>query len=197
MGPNDRVLLDQITSSQMVEVVVAVTAAVAALAVCRRAVVNRNGLLRILAAVGFIAAASMTWLSGLIGEAFQTGANWASEVVPDDPGLLSATAALYLLFGLVVVASAIALVALLVQQLVRFHTRRRQAVLADAFRRHRAQHVGAAGETLVACELAALGWPMLRNVILNDGGRTVEIDILLRVSDGIVATGSPHSLSVR
>jgi len=185
VSPYDSVIFSQLTFGQVLAAMVAATAVVVALVLCRRA---GPSLSNVISVVAFGAAASsLTWLSGLIGDAFQTGATWASDVVPGDPGLLSATAALYLLFGLVTAVGAIALVALLVQKLVRSHTRRRRAVLADAFRRHRAQHVGAAGEALVACELAGLGWPMLRNVILNDGGRTVEIDILLRVSDGIVA----------
>jgi hypothetical protein len=52
---------------------------------------------------------------------------------------------------------------------------------------HRAQRIGAAGESLTACELAGLGWPLLRNVILLEGNRSVETDFLLRVGDGIVA----------
>jgi hypothetical protein len=46
--------------------------------------------------------------------------------------------------------------------------------------------VGACGGTLVAGEVSALGWPVLRNVILTDGAHSMEIDLLVRVSDGIL-----------
>ena len=93
----------------------------------------------------------------------------------------------FLVSNLVVAAGAIGFGVMVARKLARSGARRRQAAVAEVFRRHRAQQIGAAGEGLVACELAGLGWPTLRNVILDDSGRTVEIDILLRVSDGIVA----------
>jgi hypothetical protein len=46
--------------------------------------------------------------------------------------------------------------------------------------------IGAGGGTLVACEVSALGWPVLRNVTLRDGAHSMEIDLLVRVSDGIL-----------
>jgi len=50
----------------------------------------------------------------------------------------------------------------------------------------RAAAIGALGEALVASEVSALGRPVLRNVILLDGTHSVEIDLLVRVSDGIL-----------
>ena len=50
----------------------------------------------------------------------------------------------------------------------------------------RASAIGALGEALVAGEVSALGWPVLRNVILLDGAHSAEIDLLVRVSDGIL-----------
>jgi len=186
VGPTNLVLLEHLTYSVWLMVMVAAMAAVAALVVCERSVVDRSGFLLILAAAAFIAVASMTWLSGLIGEAFEGGAIWASKVVPG-PGLLSAAGALHLLSDLLFAAAAIGFGAMVARKLAKYRARRAQAAVAEVFRRHRAQQIGAAGEGLVACELAGLGWPTLRNVILGDSGRTVEIDILLRVSDGIVA----------
>ena len=46
--------------------------------------------------------------------------------------------------------------------------------------------VGACGGTLVAGEVSALGWPVLRNVILTDGAHSMEIDLLEGVSDGVL-----------
>jgi len=49
------------------------------------------------------------------------------------------------------------------------------------------QHrIGAVGEARVALALARLGLPALRNVILCDGGRSVELDHVVRVRSGIV-----------
>jgi hypothetical protein len=164
----------------------AVLAAVAALAVCSRAAVDRHGLLFMIAWLAFIAAAGVTWLAWLKILSVGAGANWTSGAAPDDPGPLSVAGTIYFLASnLPLVAGAISVGMLLALWLKRSGARRR--VVVDAFNRHRAQQVGAAGEGLVARELTGLGWPMLRNVILDDGGRTVEIDILLRVSDGIVA----------
>jgi hypothetical protein len=50
----------------------------------------------------------------------------------------------------------------------------------------RARAIGSAGETLVAFELARLGYPALHNVILCGRGWIVEIDHLVRMPDGIV-----------
>ena len=50
----------------------------------------------------------------------------------------------------------------------------------------RAAAIGALGEALVAGEVSALGRPVLPNVILLDGTHSVEIDLLVRVSDGIL-----------
>jgi hypothetical protein len=50
----------------------------------------------------------------------------------------------------------------------------------------RAAAIGALGEALVAGEVSALGWPVLRNVILLDGAHSMEIDLLVRVSDGLL-----------
>jgi len=57
-----------------------------------------------------------------------------------------------------------------------------KAQLRDA----RAAAVGALGEALVRAELEALGWPMLRNVILSASGGSVEIDHLVRAPGGVV-----------
>jgi len=46
--------------------------------------------------------------------------------------------------------------------------------------------IGAGGGTLVAGEVSALGWPVLRNVILGDGAHSMEIDLLVCVSDGVL-----------
>ena len=106
MSPYDSVIFSQLTFGQVLAAMVAATAVVVALVLCRRA---GPSLSNVISVVAFGAAASsLTWLSGLIGDAFQTGATWASDVVPGDPGLLSATAALYLLFGLVTAVGAIA-----------------------------------------------------------------------------------------
>ena len=57
---------------------------------------------------------------------------------------------------------------------------------AAAARRSRAEAIGAIGESLVAAELRSLEWPCLHNVVLVCGGRSAEIDHLLRAPDGIV-----------
>ena len=49
-----------------------------------------------------------------------------------------------------------------------------------------ARAVGDAGESLVGCELFLLGLPQLRRVILGEGGRTAEVDHLVRLPAGIV-----------
>lgn len=55
-----------------------------------------------------------------------------------------------------------------------------------AARHDRAVTIGALGEALVAGILRDLGYPMLRNVILRNGGHSVEIDALVRVPDGVL-----------
>ena len=69
--------------------------------------------------------------------------------------------------------------------------RRRGDVSAAALwapvREDRAARIGEVGERLVACELAALSWPVLHNVILAaQRGRTAEFDHIVRAPDGIV-----------
>lgn len=69
--------------------------------------------------------------------------------------------------------------------------RRRCTASADAPfappHEERAARIGEVGERLVACGLAALGWPAPHNVILAEPlGQTVELDHLVRASDGIV-----------
>ena len=49
----------------------------------------------------------------------------------------------------------------------------------------RAVAIGVLGEALVRAELDALGWPMLRNVILGAPSNIVEIDHLVRTPSGI------------
>ena len=50
----------------------------------------------------------------------------------------------------------------------------------------RAAVIGALGEALVAGRVRDLGCPVLRNVVLDDGVWSVEIDLLACVGDGIV-----------
>ena len=68
----------------------------------------------------------------------------------------------------------------------------------------RAHAIGTLGEGLVTAELERTGWPVLRNLILDLGDRTVEIDHVVQVPDGFVVlevktyrgfiTGSEHDL---
>jgi hypothetical protein len=68
----------------------------------------------------------------------------------------------------------------------------------------RAHAIGTLGEGLVTAELEKTGWPVLRNLILDLGHRTVEIDHVVQVPDGFVVlevktyrgfiTGSEHDL---
>ena len=60
-----------------------------------------------------------------------------------------------------------------------------EAVLMASSDEH-ARAVGDAGESLVGCELFLLGLPQLRQVILEQGGRTTEIDHLVRLPAGLV-----------
>ena len=46
--------------------------------------------------------------------------------------------------------------------------------------------IGRLGEALVCAELGKLGWPLLSNVVLACGAWSVEIDHLVRASDGII-----------
>lgn len=46
--------------------------------------------------------------------------------------------------------------------------------------------IGALGEALVDSEPRDLGWPVLHNAILLDRAHSTEIDLLVRVSDGIL-----------
>jgi hypothetical protein len=50
----------------------------------------------------------------------------------------------------------------------------------------RARAIGALGEGLVTAELEAIGYPFLRNLILDFGNRTVEIDHIIKVPDGLI-----------
>ena len=50
----------------------------------------------------------------------------------------------------------------------------------------RSEAVGKLGEVLVAAEIEVLGWPCLRNVVLDLGNWMVEVDHLVRAPDGIV-----------
>ncbi len=50
----------------------------------------------------------------------------------------------------------------------------------------RSEALGKLGEALVAAEIEALGWPCLRNVVLDLGNWMVEVDHLVRAPDGIV-----------
>ena len=50
----------------------------------------------------------------------------------------------------------------------------------------RSEAVGRLGEVLVAAEIGALGWPCLRNVVLDLGNWMVEVDHLVRAPYGIV-----------
>ena len=50
----------------------------------------------------------------------------------------------------------------------------------------RSEAVGRLGEALVAAEIEALGWPCLRNVVLDLGNWMVEVDHLVRAREGIV-----------
>jgi hypothetical protein len=56
--------------------------------------------------------------------------------------------------------------------------------------------IGALGEALVAGKMSALGWPVLRNVILLDGTHSVEIDLLVRISDGILCSGGENLVRI-
>jgi Nuclease-related domain len=57
---------------------------------------------------------------------------------------------------------------------------------ADREREARQRRIGAVGEARVALDLARLGLPALRNVILCDDARSVELDHDVRLRSGIV-----------
>ncbi|MDE1905512.1 MAG: NERD domain-containing protein [Rhodospirillales bacterium] len=49
-----------------------------------------------------------------------------------------------------------------------------------------AASIGALGEALVAGSIRDLGWPMLRNVVLRERGRSTEIDVIARAPSALV-----------
>jgi Holliday junction resolvase-like predicted endonuclease len=50
----------------------------------------------------------------------------------------------------------------------------------------RAAALGALGEALVAGVLRDMGWPIFRNVVLRERGRSTEIDVIVRAPGGLV-----------
>jgi Holliday junction resolvase-like predicted endonuclease len=50
----------------------------------------------------------------------------------------------------------------------------------------RAAALGALGEALVAGALRDMGWPVLRNVVLRERGRSTEIDVIARAPGALV-----------
>jgi hypothetical protein len=70
--------------------------------------------------------------------------------------------------------------------LSRFKRRREAGVLgAQEAQPDRAAAIGALGEALVAGVLRDMGWPMLRNVVLRERGRSSEIDLIARAPAAI------------
>ena len=66
--------------------------------------------------------------------------------------------------------------------------RRREAGEMDAQEAQpdRAAALGALGEALVAGALRDMGWPVLRNVVLRERGRSTEIDVIGRAPGALV-----------
>jgi hypothetical protein len=71
--------------------------------------------------------------------------------------------------------------------LSRFKRRREGGALAaQEAQPDRAAALGALGEALVAGVLRDMGWPMLRNVVLRERGRSTEIDVIARAPASVV-----------
>jgi hypothetical protein len=71
--------------------------------------------------------------------------------------------------------------------LSRFKRRREGgALVAQEAQPDRAAALGALGEALVAGVLRDMGWPMLRNVVLRERGRSTEIDVIARAPASFV-----------
>lgn len=168
-------------------VMVAAMVALVSAGLCGRAVRDRRPVL-------FLAA----WLSGLIG-VLAARLEFASVVVYRWQRALSGGAAIeplsvagaadLLRLQLPFIIGAIGAGAVIASVLA--WSRPRYDAGADApfapSQEARAARIGEVGERLVACELAALEWPALHNVILaGAGSRTVEIDHVVRAPDGIV-----------
>ncbi|GBR07875.1 MULTISPECIES: nuclease-related domain-containing protein [Acetobacter] len=71
--------------------------------------------------------------------------------------------------------------------LSRFKRRHESGVsVAQEDQPDRAAALGALGEALVAGTIRDMGWPVLRNVVLRERGRSAEIDVIARAPGALV-----------
>ena len=82
----------------------------------------------------------------------------------------------------------VAVAVVLVQRGGRWRSKKQSRQSGDAKDRElRSRAIGRLGEGLVTGVLERTGWPVLRNVIIEVDGRTVEIDHIVRTNNAIVA----------
>lgn len=118
--------------------------------------------------------------------AFRSFAQFGSQMAPSDPLSLAGLLA-FASEQRVPIAAAAAVGVLVATACWRRAAGRNvsaAAVLGE--KPDKAAAIGALGEALVAGRLREWGYPTLRNVILQSATQSIEIDVLVRVADGIV-----------